>query len=375
MTFVRCLVVVVAMLAASCGPGFVPPSPETPPDEAMEVFVGKGGLPGLAVAVIKDRELVYSKVAGVRKRGDVTPVAADDAFHIGSMTKGFTALVAATVVDAGQLTWDAKVGDVLAGVVPVRAEYRAVTLAQLLSHSSGIPEIGGDAELAFDLSTAPTAQQRREIAAATLALNPLWAAGTRFFYSNVNFVVAGLMLEVVTGQSWEVLVTERLFGPLGMTRAGFGLPGTAGQVDAPWGHGPNAKDPGQPDIAPGFGPAGTIHANLGDLVQYVQLYFDHGVGPSGRIVSVEGMAAVETPNFEHYGFGLVTGLRKSGEVMLWHQGSNGYFYAEIVVFPDLGTATIMMTNEGDDPAWTRIHECGAYLGQHFQLPPGFDWAD
>jgi CubicO group peptidase (beta-lactamase class C family) len=185
----RGLVVVVAMLAASCGGGVVPPSPETPPDEAMEAFVTSGGLPGLAVAVIKDRELVYSKVAGVRRRGDVMPVAADDAFHIGSNTKG-----------------------------------------------SGIPEIGGEAELAFDRSMAPTAQQRREIAAATLALNPLWAAGTRFFYSNVNFVVAGLMLESVTGQSWEAMVTERLFGPLGMTRAGFGLPGTADQVDAPWGN-------------------------------------------------------------------------------------------------------------------------------------------
>jgi hypothetical protein len=104
----RGVVVVVAMLAASCGGGFVPPSPETPPDAAMEAFVTSGGLPGLAVAVIKDRELFYSKVAGVRKRGDLTTVAGDDAFHIGSNTKAFTALIAATVVDAGQITWDTK---------------------------------------------------------------------------------------------------------------------------------------------------------------------------------------------------------------------------------------------------------------------------
>jgi CubicO group peptidase (beta-lactamase class C family) len=136
------------------------------------------------------------------------------------------------------------VGDVLADVVALRAEYRPVTLAQLLSHSSGVPEIDGNTELAINSSGTSTAQQRRDIVAATLAFPPQSAPGTAFAYSNVNFVAAGLMLEVVTGQSWETLVTERLFGPLGMTHAGFGSPGTAGQVDAPWGHGPIARDPG-----------------------------------------------------------------------------------------------------------------------------------
>ena len=298
----------VAAFAAACGgPAFVPPPPETPPDEAIATFLDAGGLPAVAVAVLDGGETLYTKVAGVRRRGDTTPVTDDDAFHIGSNTKAMTALIAATLVDAGTLSWDVTAGDVLAGTIAVGAPYRAVTLAQLLSHTSGMPEISAQFELSINQSSEPVEVQRRQIAEASLALLPASAPGAAFLYSNVNYVVAGLMLEVATGMSWETLIAERIFVPLGMVHAGFGVPATPGTTDAPWGHDPS---PIVWDSAPGFGPAGTVHASLGDLIGYVRVYLDGGLGPNGRIISEAALAEINTPRLEHYGFGWLRRTRR-----------------------------------------------------------------
>ena len=82
--------------------------------------------------------------------------------------------------------------------------------------------------------------------------------------------IAGAMLEKLTGTPWETLMTNRLFRPLRMSSAGFGPPGTLGQVDEPWGHirtfGRNRPD--QDDNPPAIGPAGTVHCSLDDLARY-----------------------------------------------------------------------------------------------------------
>ena len=210
--------------------------------------------------------------------------------------------------------------------------------------------------------------QRRQIAEKTLAMRPVSTPGTTFLYSNVNYVVAGLMLEVATGASWESLLQERLFTPLGMTGAGFGVPATAHTTDAPWGHDPNPIDPAVPDIAPGFGPAGTVHARIGDLLPYLTMYMDGGVGPNGRIISEASLTAIETPRLEHYGFGWTVGRFADGTFVMAHSGSNGNFFAHFILFPERRAAVVVMTNRGDLPSWDRAFEVVGYLVHHFGLP-------
>jgi CubicO group peptidase (beta-lactamase class C family) len=366
----------VFLLAAlgGCGAGFEPPPIDTPPDDAVRAFITSGNLPAVAVAVVIDGETVYRTVAGVRKKGDPTPAAPADAFHIGSNTKAMTALVAGTVVDAGLISWDATAGDVLAGTVPVGASYRTVTLAQFLSHTSGMPEIPGTVELSFNASSSPTDVQRREIVKYSLAMAPRSEPGSAFFYSNVNYVVAGLMLEVAAGESWETMLAERIFAPLGMAHAGLGVPATPGTVDAPWGHNPSPVQPAL-DMAPGFGPAGRVHANLDDLIAYVRLYFDRGMGPTGRIISEASLDEMESPRVEHYGFGWFTGRNDVGDLMMFHNGSIGSFYSYIEMYPEQRSALIAMTNAGDRPSWNRIGELCFYLAAHFGVPGGHPWAD
>ena len=179
-----------ATVCGGCGgEAFVPPPADMAPDDAVALFLTKGNLPALAVAVVDNGQTLYTKVAGIRRRGDGTPVTNDDAFHIGSNTKGMTALVAGTVVDQGLLSWDSTVSDVLGGTIGVGA-YGSVRLSQLLSHTSGMPDYPGDIELAIDRESMPVGPQRRQAAAAALALPPVSVAGTSFLYSSGNFVVA-----------------------------------------------------------------------------------------------------------------------------------------------------------------------------------------
>jgi D-alanyl-D-alanine carboxypeptidase len=373
------LLLVGAVSSTACGgaasrespTAFVVPGPETAPDDAIAAFLDQGGLPALLVGVIDGGQTLYTNVAGVRKRGDETPVTVDDAFHIGSNTKAMTAVVAGTVVDAGQLSWDATVSDVLANTVEVGESYRTVTLAQLLNHSSGLPDniANSDAE-SFYGSTEPVASERRRLAELALALPPKAAPGMYFRYSNLGYVVAGLMLEVVTGESWEALLEERLFTPLAMAHAGFGTPATPGLVDAPWGHDPLPNDAAARNgtFPEAFGPSGTVHANLADLIGYVHLYLDGGSGPRGRVISEAALAAIETPRLHHYGFGWFLDEDENGQLVMWHNGSIGTFYSTLVLFPERRGAIIMVTNAGDNAAWNRIGELDAYLSAHFGLP-------
>lgn len=346
---------------------FGEPASDTAPDQAITSFLTTGGLPAVAVAVIDGDQTVYSTVSGVRKIGDATRVAPDDAFQIGSNTKAMTALLAGTVVDAGQLTWDSTVGDALGATLTVGAPYRAVTLAQLLDQESGIVADLSDSEWqSFNTSSAPVAAERRRLAALVLSKPMASAPGTTFLYSNFNYVVAGLMLEVATGKAWETLMTERLFGPLGMTHAGFGPPATPGEVDAPWGHNPTPQIADNPAA---LGPAATVHASLGDLIAYTKLYFDDGVGPKGRIVSSASLARIETPALGSYAFGW---FARGGDGVtprfLVHNGSNTFFYSTLLIIPSRRAAIIMMTNRGDLDIWVRGDELVDYLAAHFLFP-------
>jgi CubicO group peptidase (beta-lactamase class C family) len=292
----------------------------------------------------------------VRKRGDATTVTDDDAFHIGSNTKAMTALLAGTVVDAGLLAWTSTVKEVLTGTVPV-GSYGDVTLAQLLSHSSGMP--------ACDPALIPTNADLTAVARMTLASRPIAAPGKAFQYCDCDVDVAALMLQIKTGQSWEALLTDRLFTPLAMTTAGVGLPATPGQVDAPWGH--NRHDTTPPNLAPGLAPAGNVHASVGDLIRYAHLYMDAGAGPQGQIVSAAALAEIEAARLSDYALGWYSGTT-DGEAVLTHEGAIGTFYSNVTIYPKRRAAVITLTNAGDLDAIRTAYALHAYLKHHFALP-------
>lgn len=305
------------------------------------------GVPALAVAIVDEDGVVDGAAGGVRRLGDPTRATFDDRFHLGSNTKAMTATVAAMLVDDGMLTWETTIDDVFGEDVEVHADFRTVTLEELLSHRAGIDDFavyGRLGEIPEEVVAG-----RREGTAQTVSVAPDAPRGA-YLYSNVGYVIAGAMMETVTGASWESLVQDRLFTPLGMSSCGFGAP--IGEVDQPWGHADGAVlepiDPNVPDeeLPPVLGPAGsTLHCALVDWAKFVSMNLrGHGATGDG-LVSPEGFEAIRTPHAEDYGLGWVV---IPDPLRLVHDGSNTRFYSLAVLSPTEGWALLVVTNVGGD---------------------------
>ena len=189
---------------------------------------------GGVAAIVENGKVSLKVASGVRKQGDAEPFTVDDKVHIGSCTKAMTATLVGMLIDEGKLTWDTKITDVFPEFADqIHEEYRPVTISHLLSHYAGIPRSVAWSELGAENSAY---EQRLTMMRQVFFQKPSHPPGKTYLYSNVGFVAAGVMLEKITGEAWEELITSRLFEPLGMKSAGFGPPSINGAIDQPWGH-------------------------------------------------------------------------------------------------------------------------------------------
>src|SRR5439155_768520 len=150
---------------------------------------------------------------GVRKAGEDEPVTVNDLVHIGSNTKAMTATVIALLVEKKKLRWDSTVGQVLPDLKgKIHDDYLGVTLAQLLAHEGGVVRGVNWRDAPADKTTRA---QRVALLPVILKDAPADKPGTKFAYSNAGYVVAAAMAEAAADASWEDLMTETLFKPLG----------------------------------------------------------------------------------------------------------------------------------------------------------------
>ncbi len=248
--------------------------PIQPDDRVSDVLApirDEHHLPGLIGAIFARDRLAAIGAVGVRKIGSSERIRVTDQIHIGSCTKAMTATLIGTLVDERKLSW----GSTIAEVFPDQAEqidadYQKVTVSQLLTHRAGLP-----ANISwFHLTGRTLTEKRLSILGTTLRTPPRHRPGTTYEYSNVGYVLAGLIAETVAGRSWESLMKERLFDPLEMASAGFGSPGRPGADDQPWGHHAVRGEvrPTQQDNVPAFGPAGTVHCTMSDWSRFAALH-------------------------------------------------------------------------------------------------------
>ncbi|HEY0035714.1 MAG TPA: serine hydrolase domain-containing protein, partial [Longimicrobium sp.] len=175
-------------------------------------------------------------------------------------------------------------------------------------------------------------------------------------YSNAGYIMAGAMLEIVTGEPWEALVTREVFRPLGMSSAGFGAPGGPGPLRQARGHrrdgtgfrpvdwGPNADNPRV------TGPAGSVHASLADWGRFVAAHLRGARGDTTylprrqweRLHTAGGAGWDYTPGWKRVRDGEPNG------VTLQHLGSNGFWLAQASLALDRGYAVLLTANASDD---------------------------
>lgn len=335
---------------------------QAPPREALTqerlaALRAEAGSPAFAAAGANRDGRRIAFADGVRAVGRPEPVTNADKWHLGSITKSMTSTLVARAVEAGAIAWSDTIGAVLGTAIPdMRAEYRDVTFRHLCSHRSGLP---GNIEMAQLMSFPRESDDARadRIAYARLGLqqSPRGAKEETFEYSNTGYVIVGAMLEAKLGAPWENLVREHVFNPLGMTSAGFGAPGTPGAYDQPCGHAPGsttvtngqteaplvAHPPGGDavtDNPAALGPAGRVHANFEDVLKYLAAHRD----TAAPFLRRESWEALHTPPFGGpYAMGWA---RREG--MLWHNGSNTLWYAEVIFDPARGLSAVAAANDG-----------------------------
>lgn len=236
--------------------------PDSEIEEVLKVYSDLDKVPGIVAAIATQGKPLRIAASGIRRAGRRPELQIDSVMHLGSCTKAMTATLVGCLVDEGKLDFQGTIAQQLPELSDsIHPDYRDVTLLQCLRHTSGMPANANNWWMNHRQKT--TIQKKRfDIAVDSLARPPKHPAGTHYEYSNLGYMIAGMMIERATNQSWEEAMRERLFRPLGLTQAGFGIPGRKDSLVQPWGH--TIGNDGQwvsrqGDNAPALGPAGTAH--------------------------------------------------------------------------------------------------------------------
>lgn len=334
---------------------------QTPPPKDVSALltpiIQKDGVPGMAAAVVQGGNIVAVGVAGVRTRGKPDKIAVADQFHLGSDTKAMTAMLCGILVDEGKLKWDQTLGQTFPELSKsMNPQYQAVTLEQLLTQRGGAPgELEKDPLWGklWQYKGTPTGARRLLLQGVT-SKPPEAPPGEKFIYSNAGYAIAGHMAEKVTGKSWEELMREKIFRPLGMATAGFGAPGTRGKNDQPRGHKPDGSpvEPGPgADNPVAIGPAGIVHCSIGDWAKFIAANL-----PSGKIklVKPETFEKLHTsvPGEPKYAMGWIIADNQpwAGGPALTHAGSNTMWFAVAWLAPAKDFAVLVACNQANDKA-------------------------
>lgn len=301
-------------------------------------------------ALLADRgRPVGAAAAGVADVGRSIPNDATTRFHIGSMGKMFTAVAIARLVQDGRVRFDTRLIEVLPDY-PDRAAAEAITVAHLLSHTSGI-------SLPYVEPTAPTDRDPDRVSDALpgIAASPLaFEPGGQFRYSNEGYTVLGAVIEAVTGESYYDVIQRVVFDPAGMTDTAFDRPGMpAANTAQGYRYGADdalgvlPRESNAPFLLDRGGPSGGAYSTTGDITRFLNAFRD------GRLVSPAMAQALLTaePNSQNWygkGFTIIpVGERR----MVGHSGGgpNSGINADAMIVWETGWSYAVLGNY-DAPA-------------------------
>jgi CubicO group peptidase (beta-lactamase class C family) len=336
-------------------------------------------VPGLAVSIVKDGKLVMAKGYGVRRLGAPERVDAHTLFGIASNTKVFTSTALALLVEEGRLAWDAPVIQYLPWF-QLADPYvtRELTIRDLLVHRSGLGLGAGDL-----LWWPPSTYNRHEIARRLKFIPLATTFRSTYAYDNVLYLVAGEVIEAITGQSWEQFISSRILTNVGMTES---------TVHYPTGPGVNLASPHAkvgshvqaitPFTSDNTNPAGGINSNVTDMAKWAIVQMDSGrTGTGSRLFSsatTRQLWSIVTPipvrdppaelaplraNFSGYALGL--GIRDyRGKKVVSHTGGLPGYLSKVVMIPELKLGVVVLTNQESGAAFESIsyHILDYYLG-------------
>ena len=321
------------------GQSQLPPELGPTIDKIVEDRLAKTGVPSVSVAVVREGQVAYLKAYGAARVEPRVAATADMRYSIGSISKQFTAAAVLLLAEQGKLSLEDKVAKFLPGLT--RAD--EVTIRQLLSHTSGYQDYWPQDYVMPEMLRPVTPQQILE----RWARKPLdFDPGTKWQYSNTNFVIAGLIVEKASGMALLEFLQQRIFTPLAMTSVANIDKEKLGATDAS-GYMRYALGPLRP--APKEGPgwlfaAGELAMPVGDLAKWDVSIMDRRLMKPVSYDELEREVVLK--NGLGTGYGLGVGVRSEfGHRVLSHGGEVSGFTAQNLVFPDERIAIATMTNQ------------------------------
>lgn len=306
-------------------------------------------VPAMGILVIRDGKVASEAVRGVRRNDGADPVTLGDVWHIGSDGKAMTATLIARLVDRGVLSWSKPLDQMLPELAAsMNPQYRSVTLVGLLSHHSGLPHDIADVNALHavftDKTPASPRQRRYDYVSRALQDAPV-APTTTSSYSNTGPIIASVIAERVTGSSFEDLIRKEVFIPLGMRRVGFGATHSGQNM----GHA--AGKPTTTEVIPDlFAPAGNMYMPLGDWALFC-IDQINGANGGGKLLKPETYRLMQRaqPGGSPVGLGWAVEDEAGGRrgPALAHSGSDGNWYAIVVLFPSAGSGVLVAANAGE----------------------------
>ncbi len=377
-TLISLLVLVFAQVPFISGQG----APLSGFDDYVNNAIRDWEVPGVAIAIVKDDKVILAKGYGVKRFGDPAPVDERTVFALGSSSKAFTAASIAILVDEGKLKWDDPVTKFLPGFQTSDPYVtRELTIRDLLSHRAGLER----GEMLWYASE----YDRDELIRRSRFLKSSASLRGSFVYQNVMYLAAGEVANKAAGKSWDDLITERIFGPLGMTASSTSIKGfkTTDNTASPHANSGDKIEPIAWRDVDNIGPAGSINSNAVDMVQWVRLQLGQGSFEGKKIFSPavaremhmsqmvmrpDGGSALMYPeaHFLNYGLGWFLSDYK-GRKLVEHGGSIDGMRAQVALVPEEKLGIVILTNMNGSilpvPLMYRIID--AYLGA-----PQKDWA-
>ena len=358
----RLALLVVLVVAAIMLPYFATPAaPAVDPElqqrldhlvEQLEQQRQTYHVPGMAIAVVKDDEVVLAHGFGVASVGKQTPVTPETIFAIGSCTKAFTATLVGMLADEGRMDWDDAVTDYLPYFqmdMVSDDESDRITLRDVLSHRTGFTRMS----LLFASGEVP----REEVLLDATKAEPYVPFREEFHYSNVMYMSAGVAAGKAAGTDWDTLVAECIFEPLGMSSTTTSISQAEDDSRLASGYlwdGDLQDYECQPmrDVD-NIGPAGSINSNVLDMAQWLRLQLNHGEYEGERLISEESLTETWTTQIdiaESVGYGMGWMIREwEGQKVVEHGGNIDGFSAEVAMLPESDLGFVLLTNASVTP--------------------------
>ncbi len=287
----------------------------------LQRALDKNQAPGVAVAIVQDSSVLYANGLGLRDVENRTPVDIHTIFRLGSVSKSFAGVLTARLVQEGILRWNDKVIDYLPGFrLKSQASTDSLTLAHLLSHTSGLPYHAFTDRVDDGAHFDTLVYHLRD-------LNLTGPPGKIYSYQNVAFSIISKVIESATGKTYEQVMTEKIFRPLQMQESSMNYEAMLGTPEKASPHQRTRKGWRSLAISPTYynvGPAGGVNASIGDMARWLRAL----TNPTDTLLSLTSKEEMFAPK--------VKAIARNRHFRKWKR-SRGSYYAHgwrVLTFKD-----------------------------------------